>query len=265
LEKDMTGSALGDLTDGARNWRIWWLLAVQDVRLRYRRSLIGPLWDALAMFAIVMTLSWLYSAVIRVPIADYVGHFALGLFVWQFINGSVHDASGSVIDNAGLLTTVRPSMSVIAGRICARNTLISLHQSLAIIAAFAIFSLKLTPTALLAIVGFVLLLLFGYFLVALLGPICARFRDIQQMIATGMQAMFFLTPIIWMPQRANINRTIILDWNPFYYMLELVRAPLLGHVPPVRYYVVVCCIVLGMAIAAYASTALTRRKLALWL
>ena len=61
----------------------------------------------------------------------------------------------------------------------------------------------------------------------LLGAFCARFRDIPPIVASVMQIAFFVTPIIWKPVLVGANARF-LPLNPFYSMLEIVRAPLLG-------------------------------------
>ena len=58
----------------------------------------------------------------------------------------------------------------------------------------------------------------------------ARFRDIMPIVNSLMQIAFFLSPVIWKPEQLG-ERAVWLPLNPFYDMLEIVRAPLLGEVP----------------------------------
>ena len=62
----------------------------------------------------------------------------------------------------------------------------------------------------------------------LLGAFCARFRDIAPIIGSVMQIAFFLTPVIWQPEQLG-RHVVLLPFNPFFALLEIVRAPLLGH------------------------------------
>ena len=64
----------------------------------------------------------------------------------------------------------------------------------------------------------------------LLGAFCARFRDIGPIVGSVMQIAFFLTPVIWQPEQLGPSRWM-LPLNPFFALLEIVRAPLLGTVP----------------------------------
>jgi lipopolysaccharide transport system permease protein len=83
---------------------------------------------------------------------------------------------------------------------------------------------------LLAIPALPLWMVDGVAMSLLLGGICARFRDIMPIVNSVMQIAFFLSPVIWKPEQLGAL-AIWLPLNPFYDMLEIVRAPLLGEVP----------------------------------
>ena len=63
----------------------------------------------------------------------------------------------------------------------------------------------------------------------------ARYADFAELLRTIMRLGFFVTPIIWVPGAAGGKAGIIGPFiyaNPFYYLIEIIRAPLVyGHVP----------------------------------
>jgi lipopolysaccharide transport system permease protein len=65
----------------------------------------------------------------------------------------------------------------------------------------------------------------------MLGIICTRFRDITQIVAVFIQLIFFFTPILWMKKVLPGRNSWVTDCNPFYHIIEIVRAPLLGVAP----------------------------------
>jgi lipopolysaccharide transport system permease protein len=80
----------------------------------------------------------------------------------------------------------------------------------------------------------------------LLGVFCTRYRDVPQIIANLLQVFFYLSPIIWMPQLLPTRASIyVLDANPFYHLIEIVRAPLIGLLPSALNWKV--CIASAMA------------------
>ena len=84
--------------------------------------------------------------------------------------------------------------------------------------------------ALLAVPGLLLVLLNGAAVTLLIGMVSARFRDIPQLINSIVQIVFFVTPIMWKPELLR-TRSYIAEFNPFYHLVEIVRAPLLGQMP----------------------------------
>jgi len=115
----------------------------------------------------------------------------------------------------------------------------------------------------LAIPGLLALLVTSVWLAAILAPLCARYRDLHHTIKTGMQLMFFVTPILWMP---TISTTLarIAALNPLTSFIDIVREPLLYDRVPVHSWwvvLVINAIGLTMGVIVYAST---RKRVAYW-
>ena len=62
----------------------------------------------------------------------------------------------------------------------------------------------------------------------MLGIVCARFRDVVQIVGALMQIAFFMTPVIWKPELLR-EWAVLMPLNPFYPLMEVVRAPLLEN------------------------------------
>ena len=116
---------------------------------------------------------------------------------------------------------------------------------------------------LLAIPGLMLVTINGALLTLLVGMVSARFRDIPQLIASIVQIVFFVTPIMWKPELLQ-HRTYIATLNPFFHMIELVRAPLLGSIPALQSYVAVLVITLINFVVVGIFFARFRSRIAYW-
>jgi lipopolysaccharide transport system permease protein len=74
----------------------------------------------------------------------------------------------------------------------------------------------------------------------------------------------FVTPIMW-PVSAISDARFVADINPFYHLIQLVRAPLLGELAePLSWIVVLCMCIVGYGLAAFALTRASPR-LVYWL
>jgi lipopolysaccharide transport system permease protein len=109
----------------------------------------------------------------------------------------------------------------------------------------------------------VLLLLNTYWICFLLAIICARFRDMIPIISSCVQIGFFVTPISWMPKLLD-GHPALLKYNPFVYLLDIVRSPLLGEFPSkMSFYVSGSMAIVGIAFCFLIFSSV-RTRLAFW-
>lgn len=256
---------LSDFSATIQRWQVWYVLANQDIHMRYRRSWLGPFWISLSLAAIVLGLSLLYGLLFHMPFREYISFLAPGMLCWFFLSSSVTEGCGAIIENEASMRSVPIPISVTAARVAFRNLVVFAHNAVVVVAMLAVLGLGLKPVALLALGGVVLYVLLAYFIAIVLGPICARFRDIPQVAANVMQMAFFLSPIMWRPVQLPGAARAFAEGNPFHHLVELVRAPLLGYAPSATNWIVgLAC--LGAAIVlAVISVSVSRKRVYLWL
>jgi ABC-type polysaccharide/polyol phosphate export permease len=186
------------------------------------------------------------------------------LLAWQLILALTNESCGAITEHSAYLQNVRMPMTVIAGRLVFRNAVVFAHNLTAVLGVLWIFGAEFSPGMFMALPGAFVILTFGYFVSMVLGPICARFRDVPLVIQSAMQVIFFLTPIFWMPSAVS-HRPMFMQANPFYHLIELVRAPLLGGAAtPLNWTIGLWCCA-AAAVLAIITVSLTRKRLNLWL
>jgi ABC-type polysaccharide/polyol phosphate export permease len=257
-------AAVADMVTGVSQWRTSYQLGLQDIELRYKRSLLGPFWISGALVAMILALAYVFSGVFRADLVTYIAFIGAGLLAWNLILALTNEACAAVTEHAALLQNVRIPLTTIAGRIAFRNLIVFAHNFIAVAGLLVIFGVPLTPMLAYAVPGAAVILLSGYLLCMVLGPFCARFRDVPLVIQSAMQVIFFLTPIFWMPT-PDAHRPEFINGNPFYHLIELVRAPMLGHEPTQLNWQVSLGCLAGLAVLAVLSSALTRKRVPLWL
>lgn len=255
--------ALLDVLRGARAAHLWSLLGWQDVRRRYRRSTLGPFWLTISMGVLVAALGMLYSTLFKLDVADYLPYVAVGFIAWSLVSGLIADGCTAFIDAGIIIKQVELPLSIHVYRVVWRNVIVFAHNAVIFFVVAGVFLIWPGWIGLLALPGLALLCLNGVWAGLLLGLVSARFRDVPQITASVVQVGFFLTPIIWKPELLA-GRTEILDFNPFYHVLELIRAPLLGHPPGLLSWLAV----LGITLAGWLLTLYMfsryRRRIAYW-
>jgi ABC-2 type transport system permease protein/lipopolysaccharide transport system permease protein len=188
---------------------------------------------------------------------------ATGMIVFSLISSIAVEGSGVFIGSASLILQLRAPLSIYIYQMLWRNLLIFAHN-ISIYVVVLIFSkIDIGWNIFLAFVGLFLVLLNGVWVAVALGGLSARFRDVPPIVGSIMQVAFFLTPIFWTPG-ALPNRELFVHLNPFYYLVEIVRMPLLGKTPTLGIWLAVIgmnCVGALVAIVFYARY---RGRIAYW-
>ena len=255
--------ALLDIRNGWRRYSLWGTMGLQDIRQRYRRSIIGPFWLTISMGVMVGALGVLYGAIFQQDLENDLPYIAAGFVTWGLISSLVQDGARAFISAEGLIKQLNAPLSIHVYRAVWSNLIIFAHNIWIYFFVAIWFGHCPGLTLLLLIPTVALLLLNGLWMGLLLGLLSTRFRDIPQIIASVVQVMFFITPIIWR-ERMLPDRALFLDLNPFYYLVELVRAPMLGELPSLGIVLgSVLITIAGWAFALLFYTAY-RWRLAYW-
>ena len=254
-DPSQAASTLLDIVQGGRMYYLWGLLGWQDIRRRYRRSVLGPFWLTISMGVLVGAMGTLYGALLKIGVEDYLPFLAAGFIVWSLISGLIVDGCAAFTDAERIIKQAALPASVHVYRVAWRNLIIFAHNVVIFAVVAVIFSISPGWAGLAALPGLLLICLNGVWIGLMLGLVSARFRDIPQMVASVVQVMFFLTPIIWKPELLP-ERTPVLDFNPFYHLVEIVRAPMLGRYPAPASWLGM----LAMALGGWLLTLLVYRR-----
>lgn len=222
--------AIADLRLGLMRPELWWTFAVHDIRQRFRRSVLGPFWITLSMGIMVAALGLVYSKLFKMDISRFLPYLATGLIFWGFITSAINESCNAFSAAEGYIRNVPMPLSVHLYRVVARNGIVWVHNMAIYVALIFLFGIPVTTTLFLEIPGIVLLLINVAWVSMIAGVLSTRFRDIPLVISNLLQVIFFVTPIIWAADSLPGHAALV-QANPFYHWLEIVRAPLLGAAP----------------------------------
>ncbi len=260
------GTAVVDIAKGTVAWSLWTMLGWQDIRQRYRRSVLGPFWLTISMGILVVMLGVLYASLFKMSITVYLPFVALGFIMWGLISGLVTDGCDVFHGSADIIKQMALPLSLHVYRVIWRNIIIFFHNITIFVIVALFFSIPPTSTTLLVLPGLALICINGLWLGLVLGLICARYRDVPQIVGSVMQVAFFLTPIFWKPELLPDRKLLwLLEYNPFFHFLELVRQPLLGHAPDPTSWQVVIGITIGGLVFALLLYRRYRSRIAYWI
>jgi ABC-2 type transport system permease protein len=220
--------ALHDIARGSADWRVWTFMAQHEIRQRYRRSTLGPLWLTLGLAVNVTAISTIWSHLFSLEPRDFVPYLTLGMMVWNLIVGMVVEGCHTFNTASGYITQTNRPLSTYAFQTVWRNLLIASHSLVVYIGVATVFALVPNRNTLWVLASLPLLLVTISWPPLLLGVLSARFRDIPQIIQNVLTVAFFVTPVLWHAEQLG-DRAFFATLNPMAHIIELVRRPLLGQ------------------------------------
>jgi ABC-type polysaccharide/polyol phosphate export permease len=257
-----TGGAVWLALRTVRNLRKGLAWAWLDTVCQYRRSKIGPLWETINVLVMTLGMTLVSTAVIGGAVVNLIGYVGLGIIIWSAITALVLDGSMTFVRNREYILASNLSIDYYIARTMFRALITFCHHSLLYFIGAALGLVAFHWVGLLAVPGILLLFANGYWVVTLSALIVARFRDVELIIRNLLQLAFFVTPVFWDYRQVPKSRAFIVDYNVLFYFIEIVRAPLLGEVPPLRHYIVVLAVTVIGFLLAYAAYRRMRRRLA---
>jgi ABC-type polysaccharide/polyol phosphate export permease len=258
--------ALSDIVSAARRYSLMGMLGWQDVRQRYRRSALGPFWLTITMGVMISSIGVVFGQIFNSPMAEFLPFLAAGMIFWGFMSSVITEGCTGFIAAEAIIKQLPIPLFVHILRVIWRNLLILAHNIVIFPLVFLAVGKPVSWMVFVSIPGLLLLVINLTWVALILGVLCTRYRDLPQIVGSILQILFYLTPIMWMPnllpQRAGLY---LLDLNPVNHLLEIVRAPLLGQLPTVMNWEVSLGLALigwGMAIVFYGRY---KRRIAYWL
>lgn len=259
-----TAAAWADLVEGMSKSWMWSAMATQDIKMRYRGSLLGPFWLTISMVIMVAAMGLIYARMFNMEITHYLPFLTVGLVIWGFISTVINEGCQTFLSAQSIITQVRMPFSIHAWRTVYRNLIVLAHNMVIIPLVLIIFSVPVGWHAIFILPALIVLAINGIWVSILLGMISARYRDVQPIVASLVQVIFFVTPIFWPPEAMGVW-TQMLPLNPLFAAVDVVRAPLLGSTPLAYSWVVLLVVTVIGCIGTFALFVKFRPRIAYWI
>jgi len=224
--------------------------------MRYRRSVLGIGWIFLNLIIMLSSVGIIYSHLLGQDLKKFLPFLTIGLVIWGYITSSILEGGSAFLASEGYIKQIGLPLYIYIFRFFVSitvNMLISLPAYFII--AF-IYSVQIRWGALWALVGILSLFLISFLMIAIFSHLNVRFRDLPHIASSGLQVLFFATPIIWPPETLRLGKLHwVIDFNPIYHLLEIIRRPLLLS-EPASYvnYLVVLVLIIVLSLMAWIFT-----------
>lgn len=258
-------SGATDMIEGALQWRLWYLIGSGEMRRRYARSRLGQLWIILTSAIAVSTIGLVWSYLWAQPVREILPYIAVGLVVWQLISAILIESTTLLPANIRYFHNQYMPTSTIVFALAFRHSATFFMNLIFPLILSLSLGLRPSSSALFAIPGVLLTLIWCLWTSLMLSILCARYRDIIQVVNNLVQVAIFLTPVLWMPELLSTRAQDLLPWNPFAVFVAIVRDPLLGRDVSWAYWVSAVIFSLGGFCASLPFLGRGRRHIVYWI
>jgi ABC-type polysaccharide/polyol phosphate export permease len=259
-----SAKAASDLFLGLMKSWLWTAMAMQDIRLRYRGSLLGPFWLTLSSAIMIGSMGFIYAKLFHIDVERYLPFLAVGLVVWQFISSLITEGCQTFLAVQNIILQAPMPFSVHCYRVVYRNFIVLAHNFVIVLVVLLVFRTSVGWDVALIVPGLLLLAIVGFCFSMFFGMISARFRDIPPIVASFVQVLFFITPIFWPVDQLG-SFQLIGQLNPAFAAIDVIRAPLLGvPLAPYSWPVLITTTVITAAFT-FAFFSRLRSRIAYWI
>jgi lipopolysaccharide transport system permease protein len=226
-------TTIRDVFRSARMWHIWTRLGVQDIRLRYRRSALGPAWVFVNLAVLVLAIGFIYANLLGQDPRGFIPYLTVGLVMWGYLTNSIVEGGNAFVNSEGYIKQISLPIYVYVFRAFVAVGLNTLITLCAFVIVVIIYRVPISLGTLFAVPGLLLVMAASLMLITIFAHLNTRFRDVAHMASVGMQVLFYVTPVIFPADllRRRRNLSYVIELNPMYHLIEVVRHPLLIATP----------------------------------
>lgn len=236
-------------------------LVNRDLQMKYRHSKLGVAWSILMPLGVVVIVGGVYSILFSADPKVFIPTLFAGLNPWTFLSGTADSGTVAFVVVEGSLKQTNVSQQIYPLRSVISNFVNYMYSTLAFFSTYLFLHPdRFGPLMLLCIPGFLIMFIFALGWTNLVSVITLYLRDFQPMQSLIFQSLFYATPIIYpKEQLAARGFSIIYKINPFYYIIEVVRAPMLGvEIPTLLDYSI--AILLSLTLFFVGTAVLMKKK-----
>lgn len=255
----------------SRIWaaRYFWVhLALADLRSRWRRSFFGVVWSIMQPLGLTLLLTLVFSQLFNTSIVTYAPYILSGIIVWEYISANTVAGALSFVQADAYIKQCNHPLAIYTLRNVLGSAIVLLLASLSLYAwAAVVLPQNIGWCWLASLTLFPILGLIAWPVSTLLAYASTRFRDIPHALGLVMQSLWFISPVYFEAKMfRNGGLDALVDYNPVYHVLQLIRAPLLeGQWPSIENYLFSLGTAAGFAALAVLVGASVERKVIFYL
>ena len=221
--------AINDIIFSLKNYYAWSYLSYFDLKLKYRRTFLGPWWVVLGIAISATAMCLLWSTIFNLDWKNYLTYLFSGFIIWMWISQQVIDAPDVFSGVSSKYIKAYPNPPIFyVFRKCFLSFLLFLHHLPLIVVVVLLVNNRIESSVFYSLpIGLLIIFINAILFTANIGMLSARYRDIDPLIKSLMPPMLLLTPVLWKPEMLG-DYAHYIYFNPFTYFVGIIRNDLIG-------------------------------------
>ena len=228
-------------------------LIARDIKIKYRKSVLGVLWTLLNPLFMMIVLSFVFSNLFKFDVENFPVYLLSGQLIFNFFSESTTNAMSAILANGSLIKKIYvPKYLFVLSRVFS-STINLLASFTAMVCVMLAMRVDLHYTVLLVPIPLLFIVMFSLGVGLLLSALTVKFRDIMHLYSVFVTALMYLTPVIYPMSILPMWLKPIVTLNPITNILEMFRAVMLyNSFPSIKsmFIAIVECIIV-LAIGLY--------------
>ena len=201
-------------------------LVVRDIKVRYKRSILGFLWVMLNPLLMMLILNMVFSGLFKVSTQNYTAYLLSGIILWSFFAQSTSTAINSFIGNSNLIRKIYLPRAIFPLSVVISAMINLVFSFVPLFIIFFITGTSLSPHIYLLPPVLIMIAMFSFGISLILSTLTVFFHDTKYIYEVLLLAWMYMTPIFYPESIIPEKFSVIFQINPMYYFLTIFRAAL---------------------------------------
>lgn len=209
-------------------------LVINDIKIKYRRSVLGILWSVLQPLMMMVVLTLVFSALFKSDIPHFAVYVLTGRIIWDLYSQATVFAMASIVGNASLIKKVYVPKYIFPLSKCISALVNTVFALIALMIMVVVSHIKITVVILLLPLPLLYVFLFATGIGLLISAYAVFFRDLNYLYDILLTAWMYFTPLFYPVSIIPKEILFMIQLNPLYYMLEMFRQIIMyGQIPTI--------------------------------
>ncbi len=259
---DSTSDVLKDYLASFKHWRIWYFWGKQDVKGRFRKSFFGGAWVVIHLLVWSISAALIYGQLFGQDVSHFMPYVLVGFSIWGLLSNSLSEGGNAFLSAEGYIKQIPFPYGVYILRNFTSHVLNFIGLIPVLLIVYIALGRDLSWVMLWGGVGLLFVFLICFLHIVIVAHLTLYIRDLPHAIGSLMQPLFFITPLIYVKADIPEKWAWVYEWNIFYYLVEVVRLPLVEYkTVPATHFMVLGGYFFVLLIIAFAVTKRVRPQI----